>query len=549
MQWASSSVNKFRQTLSQLSGGERLQSSVPTEQRISIPMNDRCGATFERAAREHEPIVWSLVLGAPDPTRGLQRWLYEALREVIVTGHLPLGSALPGTRTLAQQYGLARGTVASAYEQLLAEGYLVTRKGSATRVNTRLPDPRYTAEPDAQSHARADDYCDRQAQGPWIKRLTEHESPFPLSPVPSLPRPFHPHRGDVRLFPIDLWRKLHARHLRASRLLTLDDANPAGLPALRQAIADHLAVSRAVTVRPEQIVIVGSVQQALDLCLRLLTAPGDAVWMEDPGYVGARQIMYASGARIVDVPVDTDGLVVEHGMREAPSAALAYVTPSRHAPLGVPMSTQRRATLLHWAQTNGAMIFEDDYDSEYCFRSRPLPPLRSLPGADSHVILACTFSKLMFPSLRLAYVVLPPRLVAPFVRAASITARSANGLTQAVLADFLSEGHFDRHVRRTRTIYAARARVFEHYALEHWADLIRMTPVAACLDVTCNLLDISENTALRRLKAIGIDAAPLTKYTERHHHDPALVMGFAAFNEDEMERAAQRIAAALRQAV
>ena len=512
-------------------------------------MNDRSVSASERATREREPVVWSLLLGAPDAAIGLQRWLYDALRQAILAGHIPPGSALPGTRTLAQQYGLARGTVASAYEQLLSEGYLVTRKGSATRVNTQLPDPRYAPEPPTRSEAPAEDRSDREPQGPWIKRLTEHDSPFPLSGSASLPRPFHPHRSDIRLFPIDLWRKLHARHLRPSRLLTLDDTHPAGLPALRQAIVEHLAISRAVVVSPEQVVIVGSVQQALDLCLRLLTAPGDAVWMEDPGYVGARQIMHASGARIVDVPVDSDGLVVDRGIQESPGAALAYVTPSRHAPLGVAMSTERRAALLRWAQTTGAMIFEDDYDSEYCFRSRPLPALRSLPGADSHVILACTFSKLMFPSLRLAYVVLPPRLVAPFVRAASITSRSANGLTQAVLADFLGEGHFDRHIRRTRTIYAARARAFEQCALKHWQDLIRVAPIAAGLDAACALSGLSESTALQRLKAAGIDAAPLSKYTHRHRHEPALVMGFAPFNEDETERAAQRIAASLRQTI
>ncbi|MGG1949465.1 PLP-dependent aminotransferase family protein [Trinickia sp. NRRL B-1857] len=512
-------------------------------------MNDRYAPVSETAAREREPVVWSLLLGAPDATVGLQRWLYDALRQAIVTARLPPGSALPGTRTLAQQYGLARGTVASAYEQLLSEGYLVSRRGSATRVSTQLPDPRYAAEPLTHLQATPDGRPGREAQGPWIKRLTEHESPFPLSGTTSLPRPFHPHRSDIRLFPIDVWRKLHARHLRPSRLLTLDDADPVGLPALRKAIVEHLAISRAVTVSPEQVVIVGSVQQALDLCLRLLTAPGDAVWMEDPGYVGARQIMHASGTRIVDVPIDSDGLVVEHGVREAPGAALAYVTPSRHAPLGISMSTERQTALLRWAHSHGGVIFEDDYDSEYCFRSRPLPALRSLPGAESHVVLAGTFSKLMFPSLRHAYVVLPPRLVAPFVRAASITARSASGLTQAVLADFLSEGHFDRHIRRTRTIYAARARAFEHFAQKYWHDLIRVEPIAAGLDVACHLLHIDESTALQRLKSVGIAAAPLSKYTHRHRHGPALVMGFAPFNEDETERAAQQVAAGLRNAV
>jgi GntR family transcriptional regulator/MocR family aminotransferase len=513
-------------------------------------MNDRSDPPTESVKRGRPSVVWSLALGTPDAKAGLQQWLYDALRDAIVAGRVPMGSVLPGTRTLAQQYGLARGTVASAYERLLSEGYLVTRKGSGTRVSGVLPDQTYRAEALASPtpEPAIDGSTARKAQGPWIQRLQEQASPFPLSPANPLPRPFHPHRGDVRLFPVDLWRQLHARHLRRSRLATLGETSPAGLPALRMAIAEHLAVARAARVPWEQIVIVGSVQQALDLCLRLLTEPSDRVWMEDPGYVGARQIMHASGVQVVDVPIDRDGLRVQDGIREAASAALAYVTPSRHAPLGMPMSTERRAALLHWAARSSAIVFEDDYDSEYCFYSRPLPALRALPGADAHVVMAGTFNKLMFPALRLAFVVLPPRLVDPFVRAVSITSRSAGGLPQAVLADFMSEGHFDRYVRRTRKIYARRAQAFEHAARKHWSDLIAVESARSGLDVVGRLLQLDEPTAVQRLRAAGIDAAPLGKYAHsaRDRHDPSLVMGFAPFDEDEIDDGARRVAAALR---
>lgn len=446
-------------------------------------MNGRCEAPMGRRRRKRSTIVWSLPLGAPNANESLQQWLYKALSQAIITGRLPKGGLLPGTRTLAQQYGLARGTVAGAYEQLLSEGYLVARAGSGTRVSTALPDHLFPSEAVAPRQAVAGDEAAKELHAPWFRRLREHEPPFPLSGANALPQPFFPHRGDIRLFSIDLWRQLHVRQLRPSRLLTLNDTSPGGWRALRFAIAEHLAIARAVRVSQDQIVIVGSVQQALDLCMRLLSKPGDSVWMEDPGYPGARQIMHASGTRVIDVPVDRDGLCVQDGIRMAPSAVLAYVTPSRQAPLGMPLSEKRRSALLRWATSSEAFIFEDDYDSEYCFHSRPLPALRSLPGADSRVILAGTFSKLMFPSLRLAFVVLPPRLVEPFIRATSVTDRSANGLTQAVMADFLGDGHFDKHVRRTRKIYATRAQAFEH------------TP----------------------------------------------------FNEDEMDRAAQRMAAALRE--
>jgi GntR family transcriptional regulator/MocR family aminotransferase len=487
-------------------------------------------------------------LGTPDPEKGLQRWLYDALRVAIVSGRLPAGSTLPGTRTLARHYSLARGTVAAAYEQLLAEGYLVARIGSGTRVSAVLPDQRHPIDPEVTEQTATQTGHTRESHAPWIRRLKECDSPFPLAGANALPQPFQPHRGDIRLFPVDVWRQLHVRQLRPSRLLTLNETSPAGLPALRSAIAEHLAIARGVRVAPEQIVIVGSVHQALDLCMRLLTGPGDTVWMEDPGYFGARQIMHASGAHVVDIPVDRDGLRVLDGIREAPTAALIYVTPTRQAPLGVPLSADRRSSLLSWAAASGAVIFEDDYDSEYCFQTRPLPALWSLPGADQHVILAGTFSKLLFPSLRLAYAVLPPRLVEPFIRAASVTVRSASGLTQAVLADFLSEGHFDRHVRRTRKVYASRARAFEHAALKHWHDLIDVQPADAGLDVVGHLLSGDEQTAVRKLRAAGIEAAPLSRYAQRHSQRPGLVLGFAPFDEEQIDCSAQRIATALREA-
>jgi GntR family transcriptional regulator/MocR family aminotransferase len=343
-----------------------------------------------------------------------------------------------------------------------------------------------------------------------------------------------------------LWRQLHARQLRPSRLHALWDADPAGLPELREVIAAHLAIARGVAVSATQIVVLSSVQQALDLCARLLLAPGDAVWMEDPGYPGARQVLLAAGAQVVDVLVDADGLRVEDGLRLAPAARLAYVTPSRQAPLGVALSPERRLALLRWAIANQACIFEDDYDSEYRFVAKPIPALKGLPGADAHVVLAGTFSKLLFPALRLAYVALPTHLVEPFQRAASLTSRHANGLAQAVLADFMADGHFDRHVRRMRKIYATRAAALEQAAHTHWRGLIELPTVQAGLDVVGRLVDMDEATALRRLAPIGIQAAPLGRYTSSHPVGQGLVMGFAPFSPAVIDQAARQMAAALR---
>ncbi|MEO6855815.1 MAG: PLP-dependent aminotransferase family protein [Rhodoferax sp.] len=505
------------------------------------------------ASKPTQPaLIGDLPLGTPAPGEGLQRWLHGALRRAILDGRLPANSILPSTRSLALQHGLARGTVQAAYDQLMSEGYLLTRPGSGTRVSHSLPDlalhagpaPRRMGNgaPGAPAHPAT-------PTGPWLQRLAGLEPAFPLGAARSgntPPQPFAPHRCDVRAFPIDLWRQLHARQLRPSRLHTLWDGDPAGLLALRQAIAAHLAIARGVAVSAAQIVVVGSVQQALDLCTRLLLAPGDAVWMEDPGYPGARQILLAAGAQVVDVPVDADGLRVADGMRLAPQARLACVTPSRQAPLGVALSPERRLALLRWATEHQACIFEDDYDSEYRFVAQPIPALASLPGAAAHVVLAGTFSKLLFPALRLAYVALPLHLVEPFQRAASLTARHANGLAQAVLADFVADGHFDRHVRRMRKIYAARAAAFEQAAHTHWRGLIEVPTVQAGLDVVGRLVGMDEATAVKRLAQAGITAAPLGRYTSSHCVGQGLVMGFAPFDEAAIEQAARQMAVALR---
>lgn len=489
----------------------------------------------------------ALALGDPAAGETLQRWLYRCLRQAILDGRLAEGALLPGTRALAQQYALARGTVQLAYDQLLSEGYLQALRGSGTRVSRVLPDTSLQAGP-ALALARVPEYPSSrfEAGGPWLRNVGDQAPAFPLRPGSGLPPAFHPHRCEVRGFPVDLWRRLHGRHLRASRLAILSENEAAGLAALRVAIARHLDLARGVAVSPDQIVILGSVQQALDICLRLLVQPGEAVWMEDPCYPGARQAMLAHGARVVDVALDGDGMRVHEALERAPAARLAYVTPARQAPLGMALAPERRLALLHWARTRGAIVFEDDYDSEYRFGAKPVPALRSMEGADSHVVLAGTFSKLLFPAIRLAFVALPWQLVDPFIRAASLAARNANALSQAVLADFIDDGHFDRHVRRMRRVYAGRAAAFEEAARRHWTGLIEVPPVTAGLDVVTRLLAHEERDAWQRLNAAGLTAFPLERYCAQATLPPSLVMGFAAFDEAAIEQGAKAVAAALR---
>lgn len=486
----------------------------------------------------------SLPLGTPQPGETRKNWLYRSLREAILTGRLSPGSRLPGTRVLAQQHGIARGTVQAAYDQLMSEGYLVAEQGSGTRISPTLPDYSLQVIP---PHGPAPVKLHR-APGValWSERLASHGSAFPPLHQPSgLVQPFQPHRCDIAAFPIEIWRTLHMRHLRRGRLEILSDMGPQGLVQLREEIARHLHVSRGVAVPSEQIVILNSVQQGLDICLRLFVSKGDVVLMEDPGYPGVRQLMLVSEASVVDVPVDEYGIRIQEYATRACRARLAYITPSRQAPLSVALSPERRVALLEWAADQGAYIFEDDYDSEYRFAGQPIPALRSHRGSEQHVILAGTFSKLLFPGIRLAFVVLPRHLVDPFVRAFSLTSRGANGLSQVVLANFIAEGHFERHLRRMRRLYARRAAAFAEAAQRHWGGLVDAPLPAAGLDIVVRLIDIDEQAAMTRLAAAGVSAFPLQRYVGTHSRPPGLVMGFAPFDEAAIEAGARRLRAAL----
>jgi len=497
------------------------------------------------ARRERGPLIWSLPLDERRPGEPLQNWLYEGLRKAIAAGRLPPDSLLPGSRTLARHYGVARGTAQTVYDRLLSEGYLEARPGSGTRVSTVLPERRLAPPPAPPSLAGQ---RRPEPTGRWYRTLADIEPPFPMSVAASAPYPFAPHRPDVKTFPIDIWRRLQARQLRASRIDSLWPADGPGHLPLRQVIARQLAISRGLSVQPEQIIILGSVQHALDLCIRLVTTPGDSVWMEDPGYNAARQLLLGAGLRIVDVDVDEQGMRVEDGIRQAPDARLVYTTPCHHSPSGAVMTPERRLQLLQWAAETGAMIFEDDYNSEFSFAGNPVAALGSFPGAESRVVFAGTFSRLLFPSIRIAYIVCPPHLVEAFTRTASLTLRQTNWPLQTVLAEFIQEGHFDQHVRRMRKIYVARAEAFYHAAQRHWQGLIEVDRPQAGLDAVGRLVGMDEATALQRLAAAGITAFPLSKYTGSHPAPPALVMGFAPFNEAEIDAAARAAAQALRQA-
>jgi GntR family transcriptional regulator/MocR family aminotransferase len=470
-----------------------------------------------------------------------QGWIHRSLREASDGGLLRQGAAVPSTRALATHLGVARGTVIAAYEQLAVEGYLESRGGSGTRVSVAVPPtwplrpvPRPLAAPRRRSAATL------AAETPLARVVLGPGSPFPAREV-GAPRALAPHQPDVREFPVAVWQRLHTRCWRRDGPALMRDAPPQGDLRLRQAIASYVAVARGVKCDPAQVVVVASVQQGLDLVARLALPAGASVWMEDPGYVGARRVLEACGADVRPVAVDEDGLDIGHARAIAPAARLAYVTPSRQAPLGVALSLPRRRALLEHAARTGMWIFEDDYDSEYRFNARPIPALKAMDTA-GRVLLAGSFGKLLFPGLRVSYLVLPEGWVEPVATALSLAARHVPLLPQRVLATFMEEGWLDRHVRRMRRVYAARAECLSEQARRHWDGLLQLPAVQAGLDTVGRLAPGHEaGSCALRLRRAGVHVHPLSSYACVDRLPPALVMGFAAYSEAEIAGACQAI--------
>ncbi len=394
----------------------------------------------------------------------LTRWLYQELCRAILDRRLPPGTRLPATRDFALQYGVSRGTVVTAFEQLQAEGYLIGQVGAGTRVNEGL----------------AQNQGPERARKPRVNKLPE---PIRGLPTSQPARPFRPYEPALTEFPIDIWARVAGRQFRRASSSLLAIGDPRGYAPLREAIAAYLGSSRGVNCSAESVVIVSGVQQGLDLIARLLIKPGEAVWMEDPGYFGAVAAFRQVNARIIPVPVDEHGLVVSRGKELCKRPRAAYLTPSHQFPLGITMSIDRRLEVLAWAREAEAFLIEDDYDSEYRFEGRPVPALQGLDKSGS-VLFVGSFNKVLFPSLRLGYLVLPPALVEPLVALRLAVDLSPPSLDQAILCDFIAEGHMGRHIRRMRELYATRLRALQEGARKHLRGLLEISPIQAGLNTS-----------------------------------------------------------------
>jgi GntR family transcriptional regulator/MocR family aminotransferase len=379
--------------------------------------------------------------------RPLYRQIYEGYRDAIVDRRLRAGQRLPSTRSLAVELRISRISVLNAFEQLLAEGYFESRVGSGTFVAGALPDqPRAADDPEGRGRVPSPPGARSVSRGALAK-----------DPEPWLGGwgAFRVSQPAVEEFPFRVWSRLVARHSRDHRQSLLGYGDPMGHRPFREAIAAYLRTARAVRCEPEQVMVVGGSQQALALCARVLLDPGSRVWVEEPGYGGARDALALAGARLFPVPVDAEGLDVAAGIKGARRARAAYVTPSHQYPLGVTMSASRRLQLLDWAQSAGAWIIEDDYDSEYRYESQPIASLQGL-DRDARVLYIGTLSKVLFPALRVGYLVVPADLVPLFAAAREASDIFPPTFSLAVLADFIAEGHFARHLRRMRLIYRER---------------------------------------------------------------------------------------------
>jgi GntR family transcriptional regulator/MocR family aminotransferase len=473
----------------------------------------------------------------------LHRQLCDGVRAAILAGQLRAGTRLPATRDLASRLGVSRLTVQTAFDQLVAEGYLEGRRGSGTYVAGTLPDVLLEVRRRAGRPAAA----------------TEHECPRPL-PGAGRARGFaaimqregtaHPLQFGLPAldaFPTGLVARLAARRWRQASPALLGYGDPAGFGPLRAALAAYLGAARGVRCGPEQVLIVAGAQQGLSLAARVLLAPGDAAWVEDPGYGGARAALAGAGAALAPVPVDAEGLDVAVGEQLHPTARAAFVTPSYQFPLGVTMSLRRRLALLDWAERAGAWVIEDDYDSEYRYAGRPLPALQGLDTC-GRVLYVGSLSKVLVPALHLGYLVVPPDLAAVMGDAQASAGRQVATVDQAVVADLIAAGHFGRHIRRMRLLYQERQRLLVAAAAEQLPGLLAVRPAVAGLHLVGRLpAGLDDRAAARRAARHGVRVAPLSAFSLATTGEGGLLLGYAAYDAAQIRRAVGGLAAALRE--
>lgn len=482
----------------------------------------------------------------PKANEPLYRQLYQQIRQAVLAGQLDPGVRLPTSRALAKRLDLSRNTVVNAYNQLLAEGYLTAQVGAGTYVSERLPEDLSRAfEVDRHfERAKPAKQADLSERGKRYHTLGQTSAP--QHPYRNPDHVFQVGLPDLESFPFDQWRRLQSRQLNKLDAWSFGYPSPLGLPELRRSLADYLKAARGVYCEPDQIIITHGSQQALSLIANILLDQGDPVWLEDPGYPGAARAFHGAGATIHCVPVDADGFCLEGVADSAPAPRIAYLTPSHQFPLGVSMPLARRLQLLQWAETEGLWLVEDDYDSEYRYQGQPLPALQGLDNA-GRVIYVGTFSKVLFPGLRLGYLVAPAELVPALLAARQAQDLAPPLLAQASLAEFIDEGGYSRHIRRMRVLYSSRAHALHQALVDGLGDLLEIPEIKAGLHLSLPLPDgISDWTAAGKAIEHEVQATPLSIYCSEGQPLSGLVLGFAAARVEAIKAGGRRLSEALR---
>ncbi|TGB30621.1 PLP-dependent aminotransferase family protein, partial [Burkholderia thailandensis] len=486
----------------------------------------------------------------------IYRQLHRLLQQAILTRELPAGARVPSSRLLAAELGIARNTVTQVYEQLALEGYVSSATGRGTFVADSAPDEIVGAPADSPPGARG-----AASAGAAARMESDPETEPGFAPRSLSARgtrlvggagvskrqggAFMPGVPDVSRFPARVWTRLHNKYWRRLRPELLTYAPGGGLASLREALADYLRTSRSVRCAPEQIIVTTGIHQSIDLAVRLLTDPGDVIWTEDPCYWGVRSVMHVSGLTTRPIPVDEEGIAPAAADFAAPPK-LMLVTPSHQYPLGMVMSLARRRMLLEYARQHGAWIIEDDYDSEFRYGSRPLASLQGLDTA-GQVIYVGSFSKTLFPGLRVGYLVAPEPLAESFATASAELYREGQLLQQAVLAEFIAEGHFVSHIRKMRTLYGQRRQTLLDALARRYGDALPAVGGDAGLHLVMRLPDGADDRAVARaaLERDIVVRALSGYYADATRAASGLLLGYACVPEDEIARAFDTLSQAI----
>ncbi|MCP4186589.1 MAG: PLP-dependent aminotransferase family protein [Gammaproteobacteria bacterium] len=463
----------------------------------------------------------------------LYRQLEDAIRRIVIDGELPTGARLPASRQLAEDLGVSRLTVKNAYEQLVTEQFLETRPGAGTFVGRISATELAPAVELSSVPARKSLSLSQRAN-----RISQSRSVLRLGGT----KPFRPGVPALDQFPSSIWASTHSKVLRHSGTDNLGYGPPGGLLELKQAIANHVQDHRGVRVDPLQIIITAGAQQAFVLIAFTLLNPGDRVWFEDPGHIAGRDAMHLFGADVKSVQIDNEGFDINQAVASYPDPQLIFLTPSHQHPLGITMSLERRMQIIDYAKSHNCWIVEDDYDSEFRYQGRALPAMQCMDN-QGQILYVGSFSKTLFPGLRLGYLIAPPVMVEAFSVAQTLMSQNVSPVLQKTLARFIDDGAYNAHIRKMRSLYSHRLDIMHNSLSKHCNDLFHFTKTDAGMHLVAWLRDrkLSDQPVCESIWDAGIDCLPVSMYCDKASIDQGIMLGFSCAPEHEIENLIMRM--------